>query len=609
MPENLLLTDDEIMKSELPMSEKRLLLMKKYNVSISEMLNQLSLQNSRLYFHENNIFNLKSEKVFEIDLIEVENNNLVIEGKTNLSYFIEKYTIEAVDEARNKVYKASKKEYTRYARYSEDGMQNHYSYECRLELPLYSGAHYHLCILEIDTEEKMALNYAFNGYYSRFTHDYQKGYIAEKSWIVHYRNKKFCVGKYSIRRHLKAERIYAAELKEHNVSSDIIDIRKKVVWERIKQRCLGNKEVWIIADRAFRAGDNGEALFEYVTGQKQVKAYFVIDKGSTDYKRMAKIGPVIDYGTNEHKVKFLSCDKWACSSADGWVFNLMKDCEKEVKDLYQFKYSFLQHGITTKDFSGWLHKTKKHIRLLCCASNLEYDSIVHGKYGYTEKEVKLTGFARFDKLENHKQKVISVMPTWRKNIAAAHVSSEINEKIFVRGYSESFRETEYYKFYQGLISSPELINAMKQKGYRLNFYMHPSFEQQEKDFIVVDDCVEIKKLANTVYKDVFAETALMVTDYSSIAFDYSYLKKPIVYSQFDPENYFFEHTGSKGEYDYETMGFGPVCGSLDETIQKMIKYLESDCEMEDKYVQRVEQCFKYTDRNNCKRIFEALLEI
>ena len=49
------------------------------------------------------------------------------------------------------------------------------------------------------------------------------------------------------------------------------------------------------------------------------------------------------------------------------------------------------------------------------------------------------------------------------------------------------------------------------------------------------------------YKDIFAQTDLMITDYSSVAFDFAYLRKPIVYSQFDRDSFFqwraFLHRG------------------------------------------------------------------
>ena len=35
-----------------------------------------------------------------------------------------------------------------------------------------------------------------------------------------------------------------------------------------------------------------------------------------------------------------------------------------------------------------------------------------------------------------------------------------------------------------------------------------------------------------------------------------------------------------------------------------IKYFESDCKMEEKFQKRVDDFFKYKDKNNCKRVYD-----
>ena len=42
----------------------------------------------------------------------------------------------------------------------------------------------------------------------------------------------------------------------------------------------------------------------------------------------------------------------------------------------------------------------------------------------------------------------------------------------------------------------------------------------------------------------------------------------------------------------------------DVLVDKIISYLDNDCKMEDEYSQKVKKFFKYTDKNNCKRVYE-----
>ena len=57
------------------------------------------------------------------------------------------------------------------------------------------------------------------------------------------------------------------------------------------------------------------------------------------------------------------------------------------------------------------------------------------------------------------------------------------------------------------------------------------------------------------------------------------------------------------------MGFGPVCDDYETTVQAIIKAIENDCVMEDKYKQRVDNFFAYRDGRNCERIYNEILKL
>lgn len=229
----------------------------------------------------------------------------------------------------------------------------------------------------------------------------------------------------------------------------------------------------------------------------------------------------------------------------------------------------------------------------------EYHSIVNGTYGYTEKEVVLSGFPRYDRLISEPKKKIVFLPTWRKNLAG-EVISGTSERL----YSESFKESNYYEFYNRMINDESLIRTMKEYGFNGEFYVHPSFSAQANDFVGNDTIRVANTKAN--YGKIFRDNALLITDYSSVAFDFSYMKKPVVYCQFDRESFFEGHLYKEGYFSYQDDGFGPVCYSFDETIKMIIEYIKNGCQMEDIYRQRVNEFFRWDDKNNCKRVYDAI---
>ena len=144
---------------------------------------------------------------------------------------------------------------------------------------------------------------------------------------------------------------------------------------------------------------------------------------------------------------------------------------------------------------------------------------------------------------------------------------------------------------------------MKENGYRGEFYLHPSFIQNDIDFDG-NDIIQVYKKAD--YNRIFRKAAVLVTDYSSVNIDFAYLDKPVVYSQYDKDTFFEEHLCEQGYFDYERDGFGPVCVSIDETAQAIISFIENGCRNEEKYSQRANDFFAYRDKDNSKRIADVI---
>ena len=97
----------------------------------------------------------------------------------------------------------------------------------------------------------------------------------------------------------------------------------------------------------------------------------------------------------------------------------------------------------------------------------------------------------------------------------------------------------------------------------------------------------------------------MITDYSSIFFDFGYLKKPIIYSHFDYKEYRNFHY-REGYFDYRLDGFGPVCQDINCTVNEIIYEIENNCVLRAKYLKRIEKFFGFFDQNNSERVFREI---
>ena len=169
-------------------------------------------------------------------------------------------------------------------------------------------------------------------------------------------------------------------------------------------------------------------------------------------------------------------------------------------------------------------------------------------------------------------------------------------------YSNYFNKTVFFLFYNSLMNSPKLLEAMKMYNYKGTFCLHPSLSEQWRDF---KNNSIFSIMAYYDYQSLMLKASLLITDYSSIFFDFAYLKKPVIYTQFDYEIYRKNHY-KKGYFDYILNGFGPVCHDLESCINIIIDELKSGCKMKNKYLKRVLKFFPFFDRYNNDRIYNSI---
>ena len=213
-------------------------------------------------------------------------------------------------------------------------------------------------------------------------------------------------------------------------------------------------------------------------------------------------------------------------------------------------------------------------------------------WGINDSQVLPTGMPRIDEFldENYRskktkelykkypmckdKKVILFAPTYRgKNKASAHYPYELID--FKRLY--------------------ELCG----EDYVVLFKMHPwvaegvPIEEQYKDrFADVGTYPNIN--------DLFYITELLITDYSSNIFEYSLMRKPMLFFAFDEIQYSF----SRGFHrDYEESAPGKVCHTFEEVLQAIEK---TDFEYP-KVEEYVEKHFDYIDSGASDRVIDWVI--
>ncbi len=367
---------------------------------------------------------------------------------------------------------------------------------------------------------------------------------------------------------------------------------------------LLRQPVWLVSDRVSLADDNGLAFFRYLNEKKknEVRSYFVIKKDCSAYKKIKAVGRVLEPGSFKHRLLAVLAEAHIMSQTDN-IFRRVFEMEKTpLCDLMGMaSYVFLQHGILLSDASAWLARSRYAFDGFVSGCRAEYDSILNGEYGYDEKELWLTGLARFDTLEDKREKLITVMPTWRK-----YLTKRQNEKTGAWELRNGFEESAYARFWRGLMTDERLNKKAKEAGYELRFKLHPSLSGYVDRFGFPKDVKIFDE--KTSYGEIYSKTALAVTDYSSSVVDIAFLRKPVIYCHFDKDEFFSgDHITCKGYFNYDKDGFGEVEYDIRQAADRIIEYMENDCMLKDEYRARIDRFFTFSDRNNCSRIYDRIM--
>jgi len=410
---------------------------------------------------------------------------------------------------------------------------------------------------------------------------------------------------YSRTRHLFHELRYLGSLAADKPKGAVNALRTRLCYWLTKPFVA--KDIWLVSDRINKADDNGEAFYNYINQNKlHPHNYFVVLKKSGDLSRLKKRGKVIGHLSLKHQVLQLHAQCIISSQADEHVILYAKPHRASFfMDLLQNqKHIFLQHGVIMNDLSGWLNRWKMNLSLFLTSAKGEYESIARNpKYGFDDGVVRLLGMPRFDRRVDEKEKLITIAPTWRKQLCTMGRYF----KSGARKYDEtSFARSSYYRFYQSILTDRRLLECAERTGYRIQVMLHPN-AQVVSHLFRPDPRITMLDLG-TSYQEIYRRSALMLTDYSSCVFDFAYLRKPVLYCQFDQEA-FFSSQWEHGYFSYERNGFGEVETTLEGTVNRLVEYMENGCKLKPEYRKRIDSFFAFNDRNNCKRVYEAMLDL
>ena len=355
-----------------------------------------------------------------------------------------------------------------------------------------------------------------------------------------------------------------------------------------------HRPFWLICEYGEEARDNGYYFYEYmIRNHPEQDVIYAIRTSSYDYPRVHALGKTVDYGSFMHWVTYLAAQA-NISSQKGGKPNAAVCYLLEVYGHLNNNRVFLQHGII-KDDMPYIYYGNARFSLFTVSTEREYEYVA-GKFGYPPGVVQKLGLCRFDDLNDESDgRRIVVMPTWRQWLTHKSGSG-----------AALFRESEYYTAWNGFLRSEELRAMLDRYDLQLCFYPHWEMQRFGEEFSGIGTGrIRFATWPEADVHDLLKKGAMLVTDYSSVAMDFAYLGKPVLYYQFDVDRFRKSHL-EEGYFSYTEDGFGPVLYCEEDLFRAMRDAIERNFALTDVYRRRIDSFFDLRDHGNCERTYHAV---
>ena len=354
-----------------------------------------------------------------------------------------------------------------------------------------------------------------------------------------------------------------------------------------------------------------KAIYEYMIKQDQFKDYKYIwaFKNSNQYKYLEenKNTKVVEYNKKDH-LKYLAKAKY-------WIFNykipeyiypkknqiflqcwhgtplkrLGYDLEHYDNELNTVNGMKKRYKIEAEKISYFISPSKIATEKFVSAWNLK-------EFG-KEKIIIQEGYPRNDFLYNYTDIDI-------RNIKQRLGIQDCNKKIIL--YAPTYRGDQHEAgvgyVYKENVDFQKLQSKLADKFiilFRPHYYVANMFDfDKYKNFVY-----DVSKVDDI--NDLYIISDILITDYSSVFFDYANLKRPIIFHMYDLEHY---RDKSNGFYfDINEMLPGRITRTDDELVDEILR-VDSGFIYDEKY-KAFNETFNYLDDGNASmRVVKKLIK-
>src|SRR5690606_21771068 len=169
----------------------------------------------------------------------------------------------------------------------------------------------------------------------------------------------------------------------------------------------------------------------------------------------------------------------------------------------------------------------------------------------------------------------------------------------------SAQKSAFLKMAKHFMQNPCLIKALENHDATLNIYLHKELQPFSSFIEPISSRIKVVRLGEETPLELLCDSHLLITDYSSVSWDFFYLGKPVLFYRFDIEKYLNDRD-SYMDLREETVG--EVLYTEDELVSSILEAIQYNFFLKEKYARYRSNIIPHLDKSNCERIYnEALL--
>lgn len=374
----------------------------------------------------------------------------------------------------------------------------------------------------------------------------------------------------------------------------------------------------VFVDSGEKADDNAEHLYRswLIRSRKKInlECFYLLDASSSHWERLVAEGFNLLDINSVKAINLIKKSKYIFSS---YLPGHLNSWAAHHNFKFQ-KFIFLQHGVVTSNLSKPFNASYSQIHKMVISTSFEKQEILSDKYNYIfhSNDLIYSGIPRLDTLfdsaksmkSKSKVKRVLVCPTWRSKLSGLDFGNERHREEFVK--------SDYVVKWLEFLGSKTLSTLLENEGLELVFCPHLNMrlliEDERLHPYFLDRLSKNIKVVNPRqinYQELFLSSDLLVTDYSSLHFDFSFLNKPVIYYQFDNDVFYGgTHSYKKGIFNFDRDGFGPVVDDSKNLIDLVDRYSSSNNNIFKRYKNRSRNIFLCDRGGSAPRIYSQIFD-